>query len=393
MHSSDYELPISNIVAVLEQQSIPYQFVGEAALFLQDVLSDPEDVTVEVQWDLLEIVHEIFLPYAPTSIEKTQDQGSFHFKMEKVPVSVRCNYNKALRTDPYRIQIEMNGQHLWCRSLYAILADPRYEPLINSYLSDLQMQMTEQNQAAWNQDNYKALINRHGEPGDVAAKIKQNPEGRLSDSFYRHMKPVDGKRIAHLMGSNGIKAVALSLLGADVTIVDFSQENAAFAEAVAEQADVDIQYVVSDVLSFTEKREDHAFDFVLMELGVLHYYINLDPLVEVVERLLKPGGTFVLHEFHPISTKLIASKGKKHKVSGNYFDPTIENRDVAFSKYSADGKKEMMKVLQRKWTLGELITAVAKAGLIIKVLDEEPNQKVHDIGLPKLFTLVAQNPE
>ncbi|MGP4081715.1 class I SAM-dependent methyltransferase [Pseudalkalibacillus sp. R45] len=394
MHSSDYELTIGNIVAVFEQQSIPYQFVGEAALFLQDVLSKPAEVTVEVQWDLLGTVHETFLPYTPTAIEKTKDQGSFHFSMEKVPVSVQCNYNKALRTDPYRIQIEMNGQHLWCQSLYAILADPRYEALINSHLFELQMQMTEQNQAAWNQDNFQALINRHGEPGDVAAKIKQNPEGRLSNSFYRHMKPVEEKRIAHLMGSNGIKAVALSLLGADVTVVDFSKENAAFADAVADQADVDIRYVVSDVLSFTDKEEeDHAFDFVLMELGVLHYYISLDPLVEVINRLLKPGGTFVLHEFHPISTKLITSKGKKHKVSGNYFDPTIENRNVAFSKYSADEKKEMMKVLQRKWTLGELITAVAKTGLIVKVLDEEPNQKVHDIGLPKLFTLVAQKPE
>ncbi|WP_260412349.1 bifunctional 2-polyprenyl-6-hydroxyphenol methylase/3-demethylubiquinol 3-O-methyltransferase UbiG [Alkalihalobacillus sp. TS-13] len=393
MHSSEYELTIGNIVAVLEQQAIPYQFVGETALFLQDVLSEPVEVTVEVQWDLLEIIHETLLPYSPTSIEKTKDQGSFHFNMEKVPINVQCNYNKALRTDPYRIQIEMNGQHLWCQSLYEILDDHRYEALINSHLFELQMQMTEQNQAAWNQDNFQALINRHGEPGDVAAKIKQNPEGRLSTSFYRHMKPVEGKRIAHLMGSNGIKAVALSLLGADVTVVDFSKENAAFAGAVAEQADIDIHYVVSDVLSYTDKREDHAFDFVLMELGVLHYYISLDPLVQVINRLLKPGGTLVLHEFHPISTKLITSKGKKHKVSGNYFDPTIENREVAFSKYSADGEKEMMKVLQRKWTLGELITAVAKTDLIVKVLDEEPNQKVHDIGLPKLFTLVAQKPE
>lgn len=34
-----------------------------------------------------------------------------------------------------------------------------------------------------------------------------------------------------------------------------------------------------------------------------------------VAPLLRPGGRLVLREFHPVSTKLITSRGKKHKVS------------------------------------------------------------------------------
>ena len=55
---------------------------------------------------------------------------------------------------------------------------------------------------------------------------------------------------------------------------------------------------------------------VLMELGVLHYFLDLAPLLEVAARLLRPGGQLLLRDFHPVSTKLITSRGKKHKVAG-----------------------------------------------------------------------------
>ena len=50
--------------------------------------------------------------------------------------------------------------------------------------------------------------------------------------------------------------------------------------------------------------------------------------------MLKPGGRFVLHEFHPISTKLITSNGKKHKVTGNYFAPNREKSSCFYKAYA-----------------------------------------------------------
>jgi hypothetical protein len=55
---------------------------------------------------------------------------------------------------------------------------------------------------------------------------------------------------------------------------------------------------------------------VLLELGVLHYFVDLAPFMRVVAALLAPGGRLLLREFHPLSTKLLSSRGKKHKVSG-----------------------------------------------------------------------------
>ncbi|PTY72816.1 SAM-dependent methyltransferase, partial [Heyndrickxia sporothermodurans] len=135
--------------------------------------------------------------------------------------------------------------------------------------------VTEQNEAAWNQNNYAALLNRYGAPEEIANKIIENPKWRLHP-FYKYLDPLANKKVLHLLGSNGIKGVAMSLLGADVTVVDFSKENEMFALELSEAAGTNLSYVVSDVLSLPNEQFHDQFDIVLMELGVLHYFINLN---------------------------------------------------------------------------------------------------------------------
>lgn len=180
-----------------------------------------------------------------------------------------------------------------------------------------------------------------------------------------------------------------------------------------------------------------SYDVVLLELGVLHYFIDLAPLAAVIAQLLRPGGRLILREFHPVSTKLISSQGRKHKVTGNYFAQGLVRSSVAYSKYStaaggvggggssssssgdgvqagrAGGKRALragggdrssafatssagvgvdsagQSVCLRQWGLGEVVTAVAQAGLVVQCLEEEPGVKADDEGIPKLFTLVA----
>lgn len=384
----------AEIGAILGQHNIPYQFTGAAALKLQGVeLEDTPAVEASVQWDIFHETHSLFAQYSPSEISRDPEMGEFSFSIHGVPAVIRCFYNTTIKTDPYRIQVRAVDEELWCSSLYTHLYEPEmkpYESAIHDTLRKKQNELTSQNEKAWNQDNYAALVNRYGKPEAMAGKIKDNPKWRLHP-FYKYMGSVEGKRIAHLMGSNGVKGTALALLGADVTVVDFSKENAAFAQELAAAAGVPLQYYVSDVLSIPDTPEFTGYDMVVMELGVLHYYMDLVPLFEIVKRLLKQGGQFILHEFHPISTKLITSKGKKHKVTGNYFDPVIEENTVAFSKHlSEEQQKELAKVAQRKWTIGELVTALGRTGLVIKVLEEQPNHKMDDVGLPKTYTLVAE---
>ncbi|MFF5399008.1 class I SAM-dependent methyltransferase [Peribacillus butanolivorans] len=391
---ASYFHTITLIGNMLDKSNVPYQYTGQSALFVQGVEVDEyKNITIDVQWDVFNEVFELFSEFAPTQPEKNPESSSFLLVIDGVTVTVRCLFNMTIKTDPYRLSIKIGEMEVWCRSLYSYLYDEemkKYSAEIHAYLSAEQQGFTAENEQAWNQNNYLALVNRYGKPKELASKIGQNPKWRLHP-FYKYMGDVAGKKITHLMGSNGVKAVALAIIGANVKVVDFSQENATFANELAKEADVSIEYIISDVLSLSSEHVSEKQDLVLMELGVLHYLIDLQPLLEKIKMILKPGGRFILHEFHPISTKLITSNGKKHKVAGNYFAPAIENNEVAFSKHMPDEEKESLsKVVQRKWTIGELITAVGQSGLVIKVLEEEPNHKIHDIGLPKTYTLVAE---
>ncbi|NEY72997.1 class I SAM-dependent methyltransferase [Bacillus mesophilus] len=305
-------------------------------------------------------------------------------------IQVSCQFNTTVRTDPYHIHVIRDGHEIWVESLYAhLFRDKKYEKVVRQYLSDLQEKLTHQNKLAWNQDQYDALVERYGEPERTAQKIEENPEWRLHP-FYRHLGNVNEKKVVHLLGSNGIKGVALSLLGADVTVVDFSKENAEYAKALAKEAGVALDYIESDVFSLPEASVKDTADIILMELGVLHYFMDLQPLFHKIKMFLKKGGIFLLHEFHPISTKLITSSGKKHRVTGNYFSPLVESGQVAFSKHMGEQQEQLVKVSQRKWTIGEVITMLGQEGLMIRTLEEEPNHKVHDIGLPKTYTIVVE---
>jgi hypothetical protein len=73
----------------------------------------------------------------------------------------------------------------------------------------------------------------------------------------------------------------------------------------------------------------------------------------------------------------------------------LTGTDVAYSKYAGQGGAgagSAAQVKLRQWGLGEVVTAVAAAGLRVESLVEEPGNKLDDAGIPKLFTLVATRP-
>ncbi|CAG7616525.1 class I SAM-dependent methyltransferase [Paenibacillus allorhizosphaerae] len=263
------------------------------------------------------------------------------------------------------------------------------------------MEPFQQNQTSWNTGAYQAWVNRFGFPSEAAVKLRENPAKRIGKALD-YMGDIRDKKIANLLGSNGNKAVAFALLGANVTVVDFSAENEKYAMELAKESDVHLTYIQSDVLNLPAHVLTGDFDFVYMEHGILHYFLDLNPLLHVVQALLRKGGTLVLQDFHPVSTKLISSKGttaniRKHKVTGDYFDSSLVEKEVAFSKFlaaegSERGEGSVQTVRLRNWTLGEIVTSIANAGLYVKVLEELPNlsSDVFDKGIPKTFTIVAE---
>ncbi|PGK41650.1 SAM-dependent methyltransferase [Bacillus anthracis] len=260
-----------------------------------------------------------------------------------------------------------------------------------------QKQLSTRNKKSWNAAAYEAWTNRHGAPADYAKKLMEDPM-REVNHYLPYIQSPKGKRIINLLGSKGNKAVALALLGADVTVVDISASNAKYANELADAAGVSIHYIISDVLDVALSE---SFDIVLLELGVLHYFLDLKPLFQKIATLLKKDGILILRDYHPVYTKLLGVDHPSFRANGNYFDEELIEDDVAYSILLTEAQKESLpKTTIRRWTLGEIITTLAGEHFKIEKLVEEHGSHQRWVfpptapegieeQIPGLYTLIA----
>ena len=252
-----------------------------------------------------------------------------------------------------------------------------------------QEQHSRVNQQGWNHSAYEAWTRLGGTPEQAAARLSEDPAHTLRD-YRAHLGDLRGKEVANLLGSHGKKAIAMALLGAQVTVVDISEQSRRYALETAAAAGVDLEYHCSDLLEWPLTAQRGRFDLVLMEYGILHYFTALAPLARLVEAILKPGGQWVLHEYHPM-----VRKGAPQIVDGqlllkgDYFSEEIVERPAPYQMAFTPEEVEAFPLCRYKfWQMGEIVSAVGASGLVLKVLAEKPHGEYK--GLPGMFTLVAQ---
>ncbi len=108
-----------------------------------------------------------------------------------------------------------------------------------------QSKMSAINQAAWNTGAYEAWVIENGTPTELAGRLE--PE-KVLKRVLKHLGNLHGKKVANPLGSRGKAAVAMALLGADVTIFDLSESSARYALELASASNVKLEYVVGDLM-------------------------------------------------------------------------------------------------------------------------------------------------
>lgn len=182
------------------------------------------------------------------------------------------------------------------------------------------------NRIAWSHRAYEAWSRGYGTPQEAAQQLKADPESVMRET-WKYFGDVQGKSVANLLGSCGRRAVALSLLGADVTVVDISEENQRYALELAGEAGVCLDYIVADVSAWDAGPYADRFDFVFMEYGILHYFVDLGPLVQRITTILKPAGRLILHEYHPLNRKCRPElEGDRLYLRGDYFGRDVHEK-------------------------------------------------------------------
>ena len=119
----------------------------------------------------------------------------------------------------------------------------------------------------------------------------------LVENNLKNHIPVDAPplRILDAGGGNGVDSLALARMNHQVDIVDVSQQMLNDANANAALAGVSgrIKTHAIDILNIYKTFDESLFDMVLCH-NVIQYVDDLEPLIDALEKVLKPGGMLSL---------------------------------------------------------------------------------------------------
>ncbi|MGV9707507.1 class I SAM-dependent methyltransferase [Streptomyces sp. NPDC003483] len=221
------------------------------------------------------------------------------------------------------------------------------------------------NRALW--DN---LAEFHGtKPGDRSYDVESFlAGGQTLRGIERELAgDVAGKDLLHLQCHFGMDTLNWARLGARVTGVDFSPKAIARAGELAQRAGLSAEFVEADSQHLPDTLTDR-FDLVVATYGVLSWIADLGAWMGGAARALRPGGRLVLVDLHPVLQTVLT------------FDPFVADwpygggapqHDAMTGTYAhADAPLEPQASTQYPYSVGEVVTAAASAGLVVERLGE-----------------------
>ncbi|MCH8070210.1 MAG: class I SAM-dependent methyltransferase [Candidatus Marinimicrobia bacterium] len=203
-----------------------------------------------------------------------------------------------------------------------------------------------------------------------------------------------GKKVCVLGSGDNLAVFALAGLGADVTSVDISEEQLAIAHKRASQLGVAVRFIRSDVTDLTDLNDD-TYDIVYTGGHVAVWVSDLWQYYREAVRILKPGGLFVVNEYHPFRRIWKETKNSL-EIEFGYFNKGPHQWDR--SEEIPDAEPGSLPSYEFHWTVSEYITAVVDAGTNLLLIDEFGDKpqawEVASLGgLPEALLIVSEKKE
>jgi SAM-dependent methyltransferase len=192
---------------------------------------------------------------------------------------------------------------------------------------------------------------------------------------------LSGARVLHLLCNAGQDSLSLAARGAQVTGVDISDVAIAAAERLREQTSLPARFARAEAINWLESRgEEGDFDIVFASYGALPWLADLPRLMRAAARALRPGGSLVIQEIHPLVWSFDARfcfSGDPYFAPGRPFvDPVSDYVAAAGGALSPSGhvsfasEPNPFPAVAWQHTLAEVVSAVLAAGLRLEALRE-----------------------
>ncbi len=183
------------------------------------------------------------------------------------------------------------------------------------------------------------------------------------------------RRAIHLQCAGGRDTLSLWTAGADTVVgVDFSPRMLELADRLSEAVGAPATWIEADVLD-TPHELDGTADLLYTGRGSLIWLQDLDAWAAVLYRLLAPDGRLVLFEGHPVEWLFdVDDTGHWFATDYDYFAGVEASKGWApeYIDHLSIADDDQSWKFARAWTLGEVVTAIARSGLHLESVAEHP---------------------
>jgi SAM-dependent methyltransferase len=239
----------------------------------------------------------------------------------------------------------------------------------------------EANRQAWNE----ATVAHNSHKADQARFLREGGSTLFPEELEL-LGDIAGLSLVHLQCNAGQDTLSLAQRGAIVTGVDISDVAIDFAQALSRDSGIPATFERADVYDWLEQAAKGArrFDIAFSSYGALVWLSDIEAWARGIGAILKPGGRFVLVEFHPFLAMLDETGSQ---VVNHYGGGRLLSFEEGIGDYVAwagavlapsgylEGAQDFRNPHpghEFNWALSEVVTALLEAGLRLEALREYP---------------------
>ena len=224
------------------------------------------------------------------------------------------------------------------------------------------MEPHEANRAVWDASTkwWKEREDKRG----LWRRAHVEPASVLAPAEMPFVKDVDGKDVCVLGSGDNEVAYALAGMGGAVTSVDISERRLEVAADRARTLGLEVSFLRADVTDL-RALADGSFDLVYTGGHMSVWVSDISKYYAEAVRILRPGGLFVVNDYHPIRRMWLDADGA---------EPSHRYSNRGPYEYISDGG---LPAFEYHWTTADHIQAVVDAGCRIVKVDEH-GEKIED---------------
>lgn len=222
-------------------------------------------------------------------------------------------------------------------------------------------------------------------------RCPREPELVLCPRELHYLAGIRNQRVAVLGSGDNQVAFALAGLGGKVTSVDISQNQLDVAERRARELGLEMSFLRADVTDLSAI-DSGTFDIVYTGGHVAVWVSDLGAYYTEAARILRPGGLFMIAEYHPFR-RIWENSKEGLTVKSPYFERGPFEYDV--TEDILQPTPGQLKSYEFHWTISDYINAALKSGCGLVEVDEFgtgvgdwEGAPMH--GLPEFLLIIAR---